>query len=484
MACLFPGIATPPLGRFGPYAGSVLVAPRFDFRGIREALAHRRELRRFFVHGLHILLCRPAPFPDRRVSVGGVQAGGRLPRIKPPVLERGSKLASPLGGVVQLPQALDETDNGWRPAFQHGHVFAPLNLEGAPLVVPDCLQPGPTGIERAPDEPCISEYVGELRVRVSGQFEQSVGGAAPERFALRARVVQEAQERLWITAGGRGGDADASSLRRLEQERNRLVSSAPGQEIEVGCGRGSVEGVDALIEFLGVLRRGGRFRDFLEAIDVRSELPDPRLDRAVPFSVRNLESADLGPLLRDPIELPPGFPGAIEVPLPSLPKGCIESRHEPEGQAFFLRGLAQVRGDRIDVPGEDPHLAPVVDLALPNQAVDPLPKPVEGPVHEPRHRVDPFPCPRDRIEQALRLRLERGCGGRIGGGHGGSLITSRLFSFLRTTAGTRVGKARSRTARSRSRRNPQSLKSAEPLRTPPCNSESSKNRRIPSASRS
>src|SRR5436309_12024034 len=56
MGCLFPGIATPPLGRFGPYAGSVLVATRFDFRGIREALEHRRELRRFFVHGLHILL--------------------------------------------------------------------------------------------------------------------------------------------------------------------------------------------------------------------------------------------------------------------------------------------------------------------------------------------------------------------------------------------------------------------------------------------
>src|SRR5438552_3437129 len=252
MGCLFPGIATPPLGRFGPYAGSVLVATRFDFRGIREALEHRRELRRFFVHGLHILLQRPAPFPDRRVSVGGVQAGGRLPRIKPPVLERGSQLASPLGGVVQLPQALDETDNGWRPAFQHGHVFAPLNLEGAPLVVPDCLQPGPTGIERAPDEPCIPEHVGELRVRVSGQFEQSVEGAAAERFALRARVVQEAQERLWITARGRGGHADAGSLRGLEEERNRLVGSAPGEEIEVGCGRGSVEGVDALIEFMVV----------------------------------------------------------------------------------------------------------------------------------------------------------------------------------------------------------------------------------------
>src|SRR5947199_164485 len=56
MGCLFPGIASPPLGRFGPYAGSVLVATRFDFRGIREALEHRRELRRFFVHGLHVFL--------------------------------------------------------------------------------------------------------------------------------------------------------------------------------------------------------------------------------------------------------------------------------------------------------------------------------------------------------------------------------------------------------------------------------------------
>src|SRR5438309_4800369 len=62
-----------------------------------------------------------------------------------------SELASPLRGVIQLPQALDETDNSWRPALQHSHVFAPLNLEGAPLVVPDRLQPGPARIERAPD---------------------------------------------------------------------------------------------------------------------------------------------------------------------------------------------------------------------------------------------------------------------------------------------------------------------------------------------
>src|SRR5206468_9090332 len=140
---------------------------------------------------------------------------------------------------------------------------------------------------------------------------------------------------------------------------------------------------DAFIEFLGVLRGGGGFRDLLEAIDLRSELPDPRLDRAVPFSVGNLESTDLGPLLRDPIEFPPGFPGAVEVPLPSLPKGRIESRHEPEGQTLFLGGLAQVCSDRIDVPGEDQHMAPVVDLALPNQGVDPLPKPVEGAGYEP-----------------------------------------------------------------------------------------------------
>ena len=327
-----------------------------------------------------------------------------------------------------------------------------MNLEGAPLVVPDRLQPGPTGIERAPDEPSISEHVGELRVRVSGQFEQSVEGATAERFALRARVVQEAQKWLRVGTGGRGRHPDAGSLRRLEEERNRLVGSAPGQEIEVGCGRGSVEGVDAFIEFLGVLRGGGRFRDLLKAIDLRSELPNPRLDRAVPFSVGNLESADLGPLLRDPIELPPRFPGSVEVPLPSLPKGRIEARHEPEGQALFFGGLAQVRGDRIDVPGEDPHLPPVVDLALPNQAVDPLPEPVKGPVHEPRHPVDPLPCPRDRIEQALRLRLERVRGGRSGGGHGGTLITSRLFSFLRTTAGTRVGKANSRGPRTFSKK--------------------------------
>src|SRR5467141_459310 len=72
IGCLFPGIATPPLGRFGSYAGSVLAATRLDYRGIREALEHRRELRRFLVHGLHILLQRPTPFPDRGVSVGGV----------------------------------------------------------------------------------------------------------------------------------------------------------------------------------------------------------------------------------------------------------------------------------------------------------------------------------------------------------------------------------------------------------------------------
>src|SRR5439155_190306 len=67
---------------------------------------------------------------------------------------------------------------------------------------------------------------------------------------------------------------------------------------------------------------------------------------------------------------------------------------------------------------------------------------------------------------ALRLRLERVRGGRPGGGHGGTLIASRLFSFLRTTAGIALAKP-IRATRARSRRNPQSLKSAEPLRTTP-----------------
>src|SRR6267378_1403091 len=420
MGCLVPGITNPPLGRFGSSGDRLpLDATRFDFGRVREALQDRRELGRFLVHRLHVLLQGSTPFPDRGIPVGGVQPRGRLPGIEPPVMKGGAQLASPLRGVVELPEALDETHDGRGPAFQHGHVLAPLDLKGTPLIVPDRFEPGPPGIERAADEPRISEHMGELRIRVTGQLEQAVEGAAPERFSLRAGVVQETEERLRVRAGRRGRHADPGSLGCLEEQRDRLVGSTPGQKVEVGCGRRGVEGVHVLIEFLSVLRRRGRFRDLLEAIDLRSELPNPRLDRAVSLPIRGLETADLGPLFRDPIELPPRLPRAVEVPFPCLPKGCVEARHEPQGQALFLRGLAKIRGDRVDVPREDPHLAPVVDLALADQTVDPLPKPVEGPVHEPRDPVDPFARLRDRIEETWGLRLE---GVRVrpsGGGHEG-----------------------------------------------------------------
>src|ERR1700704_5171310 len=107
--------------------------------------------------------------------------------------------------------------------------------------------------------------MGELRIRVAGQLEQAVEGAAPERFSLRARVVQETQERLRVGAGRRSRDADPGSLGRLEEQRDRLVRSTPGQKIEVGCGRRGIEGVDVLIKVLSVFRRGGGFRDLLEA---------------------------------------------------------------------------------------------------------------------------------------------------------------------------------------------------------------------------
>src|SRR5207253_10960245 len=53
------------------------------------------------------------------------------------------------------------------------------------------------------------------------------------RSPLGTRVVQESQERLRIAPGRWGRNPDAGALRRLEQERDRLVGPAPGQEVQV-----------------------------------------------------------------------------------------------------------------------------------------------------------------------------------------------------------------------------------------------------------
>src|SRR5207247_4188577 len=132
------------------------------------------------------------------------------------------------------------------------------------------------------------------------------------------------------------------------------------------------------------------------------------------------------------IESSPGRPGAVEVTLAGFAEGPIEGGDETRGQALFLRGLAQIRGEGIDVPVEDAHLSPVVHLALAEESVDPFPEPVEGSVDEARGPFDPLPGPSDRVEQFRSLRLERFGVRRLGRGHRQTLIAGRLFSLHRT----------------------------------------------------
>src|SRR6266540_3268802 len=407
-----------------------------DLSRVRELLQDRREPGSLLPHRLDVLLEERPPLPRRRVPVRRVQSRCRLQRLEPAVVQGLNQEASLRGRVVHVRDPLDVFDDRGHPTAEHRRVFAPLDLEGSALVLADRLEPRPRGLERAPDQTGVAEDVGELRVGVRGQLEEAVERAAAECLPLRARVVQEAHERFGVRVRRRRGHADAAALGGLEQERDRDVRAAAGEEVQVGGGRGLVEGVDVLVKRPRVLRGHRRFRDFLETFDLSPELTDPRLHAFVRFPVRPLELADLRPLSGELIELPPRLPCAVEVPLPRLPQRHVEPRDETRREPFLLRGFREVRGNRVDVPREDPHLPPVVHLALPDQAVDPLAETVERAIDEARDPVDPVPSPLDRLEELPRLRLERLRGRRVGGRHRSFAMDPTLFRFRSDDART------------------------------------------------
>src|SRR5205823_541387 len=116
--------------------------------------------------------------------------------------------------------------------FEHRHVLAPLDLEGPSLVIPNRLEPRPRILEGPPDESRIAEHVGELRIRITGEFQESVEGAASEGLALGTRIVQQPEERLRIRPGRWSRNADSAPLGGVEQEGDRLISAGPRKEIE------------------------------------------------------------------------------------------------------------------------------------------------------------------------------------------------------------------------------------------------------------
>src|SRR6266571_3564302 len=189
----------------------------------------------------------------------------------------------------------------------------------------------------------------------------------------------------WIWRERRSSSRTA--LSHIEEERDREVRPGPRQEVEVGGRRCLVESIDRLVERSGILGRGRRLRDLLEALDLRLQLPDPGFDTAVCLPVAGLEAPHLRALFGDPVESPPGFPCSIEVATAGFPQRRIEPGYEARRETFLLRRLPEVGGDRLDVAGEDAHLAPVVHLAFPEEAVDPLAVPVQRAVED---AGDPF----------------------------------------------------------------------------------------------
>src|SRR6266581_9696008 len=299
-----------------------------DLPRVRELLQDRREPGGLLPHRLDVLLEERPPLSRRRVPVRRVQSRRRLKGLEPAVVQGLNQEASLRGRVVHVRDPLDVFDDRGHPTAEHRRVFAPLDLEGSALVLTDRLEPRPRGLERAPDQTGVAEDVGELRVRVRGQLEEAVERAAAERLPLRARVVQKAHEWLGVRVRRRRGHADAAALCGVEQERDRDVRATAREEVQVGGGRGLVEGVDVLVERPRVLRGHGRFRDFLEAFDLGPELTDPRLHAFVRFPVRPLELTDLRALLGELVKLPPGLARAVEVPLPRFPQRDVEGRDE------------------------------------------------------------------------------------------------------------------------------------------------------------
>src|SRR2546426_425428 len=352
--------------------------------------------------------------PSSRCSVADVGRPSLEPRLA------ASLPALHLGGLQERHDRRD-------PAAEDRHVFAPLDLEAPSLVLADLLEPGPRLVQGAADESRVAVQVGQLGIRIRRQLEETVVRPAPKRLALRARVVQESHERLRVRSRGRRGDPDSAPLAALQQEGDRDVRAGARQEVQVSCRGRHVEPIHAVVERLRLFRRGRRFGDLLQPFGLRLQVPHTGLDAAESLPVLGLEPSDFGALLPDLVELPPRASRTVEVPPPRFPKGHVKDRDEPQRETLVLRSLREIGGDGLDVPREDPHLSPVVDLAIPDQAIDPFAEAIQRAVEDPRDALDFLPRAGDRFEQAGSLGFEGRGGRRVGRRHADAAMEARTY---------------------------------------------------------
>src|SRR3990172_8162608 len=358
-----------------------------------------------------------------------VRPGGLLKPFEVPFLKGLREVTSQGEGLRRGPELHEEPDEGGDPAPEPPHTLRPLDPEGPARIVADELQPRPRRVEGGPDEARVPHRVGELRVGIPRELEEAVEGLCLERRPRGVLLPEQLQERLRVRPPRRGGDPDPPALGCVQEDRNRDVPAGPGEEVLVVPGHRLVERIDPPDERPRVRGGGGRLRDLPEAIDLRAEGADAGLDGPVGVTVRLLEASDLRGLVRGLVELPPGLAGPVEVPFLHLSEGEVEHGDVLRGEALLLRGPRDVPREGVDVPNEDLDLAPVVDLALPDQAVDPLAEPVQGAVEDPRDPLDPLPRPGDLLEELLRFPAERIPVEAFASRHGGSGRTSGVFRF-------------------------------------------------------
>src|SRR2546427_6261148 len=107
--------------------------------------------------------------------------------------------------------------------------------------------------------------------------------------------------------------------------------------------------------------------------------------------------------------------------------GSVTNRHESQRERRVFRVFRVVRGGGIVVPREDPHLSPVVDLAIPDQAIDPFAEAIQRAVEDPRDALDFLPRAGDRFEQAGSLGFEGRGGRRVGRRHEDAAMEARTY---------------------------------------------------------
>src|SRR2546428_1563119 len=407
--------------------GSCRSLAALDLGRIRELLKDRAQLGSFLSHPVDVFLEGAAPLPLRRFAVGRVQPRRGLEGFEPAVVQRSDEFASAVRGVVHLPESFEEGDDRGHAPPEHQRVFAPLDLEGTALVLADRLEPRPGLVERPTDQARIAVDVCQFRIRVCGELEQSVERTAAERVDLRTRVAQEPHEGVRVGAGRGRRHTDSAPLAHIEEERDCEVCAGPRQEVKVRGRRSLVESIDRFVERPCILGRGRRLRDLLEALDLSLQLPDPGFDRPIRLPIASLESSDFRALLGDPVESAPGFPRPIEIATAGFPQRRIEPGNEARRETFLLRRLPEVRGDRLDVPGEDAHLAPVVHLALPEEAIDPLSVAIQCSVEDAGDPLDLLARPPDRFKELGSLRFEGIRRRRVAGRHESDAMEPRAY---------------------------------------------------------